>query len=248
MNAELAALERNKTWSLATLPPGHKLITSKWVFKTKYNPNGTMERLKAILIALATAKEWPLHQLDINNAFLHGYIDEEIYMSRPEVYHKGNSPSTILSLKASFDKKFTIKDLDLAKYFLCIELCKTKHGIHLNQRKYILDLLSDNGLTRSKLATFPLLTQLKLSLNKGTSLSDEGSYRRLVVGRLLYLTMTRPNISYAVQHLSQFVYAPNDVHMQATTHLLKYLKGTILKGLFYPIQPHKQMTGLSDAD
>ncbi|GKB71280.1 ribonuclease H-like domain-containing protein [Tanacetum coccineum] len=132
-----------------------------------------------ILIALATAKQWPLHQLDINNAFLHSYIDEDIYMVPPEGYTKastgqhdyaffvkaqgetfavvlvyvddmlltGNSQSKIFSLKNSLDKKFTIKDLGLAKYFLGIELCKTDTGMHLNQRKYILDLLTDAGLT-----------------------------------------------------------------------------------------------------
>ncbi|GKF15169.1 retrovirus-related pol polyprotein from transposon TNT 1-94 [Tanacetum coccineum] len=159
----------------------------------------------------------------------------------------GNSSSTIFGLKAALDQKFTIKDLELAKYFLGIELCNTETGTHLNKRKYILDLLSDVGLTGSKPTTFPLPTQLKLSLDKRTPLLDAGSYRRLV-GRLLYLTMTIPYISYVVQHLSQFVSTPKYVHMQASTHLLKYVKGTISKGLFYPVQPHLQMTGFSNAD
>ncbi|GKF33438.1 NSP-interacting kinase 1-like protein [Tanacetum coccineum] len=109
----------------------------------------------------------------------------------------GNSQSEILSLKNSLDKKFTIKDLGLAKYFLGIELCKTDTGMHLNQRKYILDLLTDVGLTGAKPSPFPLPTQLRLSLDKGTPLKDAGVYRRLI-GRLLYLTMTRPYISYVV--------------------------------------------------
>lgn len=117
----------------------------------------------------------------------------------------------------------------------------------MNQRKYILDLLTDAGLTAAKPNPSPLPTNLKLSLDKGTPLSNPGAYRRLV-GRLLYLTMTRPDISYAVQHLSQFVSSPKDVHMQAALHLLKYLKGTASKGLFYPIQPHLQVTGFTDAD
>ncbi|GJT09694.1 retrovirus-related pol polyprotein from transposon TNT 1-94 [Tanacetum coccineum] len=221
-----------------------------------------------VLIALATAKQWPLHQLDVNNAFLHGYVNEEIYMVPPEGYTKaspgqvyklivlvyvddmlitGNSALEVLKLKQNLDEKFTIKDLGQAKYFLGIELFKTDTGMHLNQRKYILDLLSDAGLTAAKPSSFPLPTQLKLSFDKGTPLSDAGIYRKLV-GRLLYLTMTRLDISYDVQHLSQFVSAPKDVHMQATIHLLKYLKGTISKGLFYPVQPHLQMTGFSDAD
>ncbi|GKE58366.1 NSP-interacting kinase 1-like protein [Tanacetum coccineum] len=112
----------------------------------------------------------------------------------------GNSQSEILNLKSSLDNKFTIKDLGLVKYFLGIELCKTDTGMHINQRKYILDLLTDAGLTGAKPSPFPLPTQLKLSLDKGTPFKDAGVYKRLV-GRLLYLTMTRPDISYAVQHL-----------------------------------------------
>nr|GEZ61604.1 hypothetical protein [Tanacetum cinerariifolium]GEZ62660.1 hypothetical protein [Tanacetum cinerariifolium] len=120
MEAELAALERNETWIVTELPPGHKPITFKWVYKTEYKPTGVVDRLKArlevkgfnqkegldykhtfypvaklatvrVLIALATAKQWPLHQLDINNAFLHGYINEEIYMVPPEGYTKASA-------------------------------------------------------------------------------------------------------------------------------------------------------------
>ncbi|GKD19586.1 retrovirus-related pol polyprotein from transposon TNT 1-94, partial [Tanacetum coccineum] len=277
-------------------------------YKHTFSPVAKLATVR-VLIAIATAKQWPLHQLDINNAFLHGYIDEEIYMLPPKGYTKakpgqvcklnrslyglkqasrqwnqeltrflvekgyeqskqdyslfvkvkgdsftaalvyvddvlitGNTPTEIDTLKKSLDDKFTIKDLGLAKYFLGIEICHTSTGTHLNQRKYILDLLTDAGLTATKPNPSPLPTNLKLSLDKGVP-----AYRRLV-GRLLYLIMTRPDISYVVQHLSQFVSSPKDVHLQAAIHLLKYLKGTASKGLFYPIQPHLQVTGFNDKE
>ena len=113
MNQELHALESNHTWVMTTLPRGKKALTSKWVYKTKYKPDGTVDRHNArlvirgfeqlkgknykhtfspvaklttvrLFIALSTARGWPLHQLDINNAFLHGFIDEEVYMLPPE--------------------------------------------------------------------------------------------------------------------------------------------------------------------
>ncbi|GKF99269.1 retrovirus-related pol polyprotein from transposon TNT 1-94, partial [Tanacetum coccineum] len=139
---------------------------------------------------------------------------------------------------------FALDENSWVVIFLGIEICRTSTGTYLNQRKYILDLLTDTRLTAAKAKEFPLPTQLKLSLNKGNSLKDPSAYRRLV-GRLLYLTMTRPDISYAVQHLSQFVSSPKDTHMQAALHLLKYLKGTVSKGLFYPIQSHLKLTGFS---
>ena len=117
MDHELTASEQNHTWILTSLPQGKKALTSKWVYKTKYKADGSVERHKArlvirgfeqvkdkdykhtfspvaklttvrVFIALATAKSWPLHQLDINNAFLHGYLDEEVYMVPPEGYTK----------------------------------------------------------------------------------------------------------------------------------------------------------------
>ncbi|GKF30726.1 retrovirus-related pol polyprotein from transposon TNT 1-94 [Tanacetum coccineum] len=120
-------------------------------------------------------------------------------------------------------------------------------GTHLNQMKYILDLLNDAGLIAAKLVASPMPTNLKLSLGKGNSLSNPEAYRRLV-RRLLYLTMTRPDISYVVQHLSQFVSAPTGLHMQVGHHLLRYLKVSVGKGLFYLVQPHLHITGFSDAD
>ncbi|XP_057249409.1 uncharacterized protein LOC130590847 [Beta vulgaris subsp. vulgaris] len=112
MDKEILALEKNDTWSLTSLPAGKKAIASKWIFKIKFNPNGTVERYKARLVAvgyqqvagkdythtfspvakiatvrvvvsLATAKGWPLCQLDINNAFLHGFLEEEVFMKPP---------------------------------------------------------------------------------------------------------------------------------------------------------------------
>lgn len=112
MDEEIQALEKNATWVLTDLPLGKQAIDSKWVFKTKLKPDGNIERLKArlvargdkqlkvkdykntfspvakfttvrILIAIAAMKDWKLHQLDINIAFLHGYMEEEIYMKPP---------------------------------------------------------------------------------------------------------------------------------------------------------------------
>ena len=116
MDKEIQALENNHTWDVTNLPPGKLPIGCKWVYKVKFNPDGSVERYKArlvakgytqrkgldfletfslvaksvsvrVLIALAVAKSWPLHQLDINNAFLHGDLDEEVYMTLPPGFH-----------------------------------------------------------------------------------------------------------------------------------------------------------------
>ncbi|GKA17682.1 retrovirus-related pol polyprotein from transposon TNT 1-94 [Tanacetum coccineum] len=91
MQDELNALEKNHTWELTSLPAGHKAISSKWVYKIKYKATVAIDKYKARLVIRATAKGWQLHQLDINNAFLHGFIDEDIYMQPPAGYN-GASP------------------------------------------------------------------------------------------------------------------------------------------------------------
>nr|GEV03095.1 hypothetical protein [Tanacetum cinerariifolium] len=235
MNKELKDLKKNTTRTLTKLPSGHKAITSKWVYKTKFKPIGIIERLKARLV------DYSLFVKVQGDSFTAALVYADI------VLITGNTAIEIDSLKKSLDDKFTIKDLGLAKYFLGIAICHTSTGTHLNQRKYILDHLTDASLTAAKPNLSHLPTNLKLTLNKGVPFSDPAAYRRLV-GRLLYLRMTRPDISYVVQHLSQFVSSPKDVHLSAAIHLLKYFKGNASKGMFYPIQPHLQVTGFTDAD
>lgn len=93
----------------------------------------------------------------------------------------------------------------------------------------------------------PLPQGLKLSLDHGNPTPDPEAYRRLI-SKLLYLTMTRPDISYAIQHLSQLLSAPKDVHMNVAIHVLRYLKGTISTRLFYHGQENLKLTGFSYAD
>jgi len=116
----------------------------------------------------------------------------------------GDDAAGITKLKQSLHTAFTIKDLGLARYFLGVEIARSSQGTLLNQRKYVLDILTDVGLIGAKPARFPLPKGLHLSTDVGNILRQPDSYRRLV-GRLLYLTLTRPDISYAVQHLSQFL-------------------------------------------
>jgi len=109
----------------------------------------------------------------------------------------GSDTLGIIQLKQDLHQAFTIKDLGLARYCLSIGISWSKSGTLLNQRKYVLNILSDVGLTRAKPAKFPLPKGLKLSIEKGNVLTDPEPYRR-VIGRLLYLTLTRPDVSYAV--------------------------------------------------
>lgn len=123
------------------------------------------------------------------------------------------------------DDSFKIKDLGQLHYFLGIEAFRNPSGINLCQRKYTLEILKENGFLEAKPAKTPCNTGQKLTISDGTLLDNPEVYRRLV-GKLLYLTNTRPNICYDVQQLSQFVDKPRDTHLTAAHRVLRYLKGS----------------------
>ncbi|CAL8998681.1 unnamed protein product [Prunus brigantina] len=342
MRSELEALTSNNTWTLTTLPPGKQPIGCKWVYKIKHRSDGSIERYKArlvakgytqtegidyhdtfsptakmitvrCLLAIAAAQSWSLSQLDVNNAFLHGDLHEEIYMSPPpglrrqgenivcrlnkslyglkqasrqwfakfteavlaagfiqskadyslftckkgtsftalliyvdDILITGNDQKAISSLKQFLQSRFKIKDLGDLKYFLGIEVSRSKQGICISQRKYTLDILKDSGILGAKPVAFPMEQGTKLS-DAGDLLKDPSQFRRLV-GRLIYLTITRPDITYAVHVLSRFMHAPRMPHMEAALRILKYLKNAPGQGLFFPAGNNLKLQAYCDSD
>ncbi|KAL0366872.1 UNVERIFIED_CONTAM: Retrovirus-related Pol polyprotein from transposon RE2 [Sesamum radiatum] len=266
-----------------------------------------------LFLSIATTKIGPLFLLDINNAFLHGHLDEEVYMDILEGY-MGAQPGQVCRLKRSLyglkqasrqwnlelttklldygftqstndnclflwctktdfvallvyvddilltgalegsliavkqllDKLFTIKDLGSAKYFLCLELARSSHGLHVTQHKYLEDILRDASMLDAKPASTPFPSRLHLTCEEDALLHCPDKYRRLV-GRLLYLGFTRPNFSFPVQKLSQYMQHPRASHWDAALHVLRYLKGTCNLGLFFPSCNSLQLSAYSDA-
>ncbi|XP_047309512.1 uncharacterized mitochondrial protein AtMg00810-like [Impatiens glandulifera] len=159
----------------------------------------------------------------------------------------GNDYEEIKKIKHMIDTKFPIKDLGNAKFFLGLEIVQNDLGIYVNQRKYILDLLHDSGLMGCKPTNTPMIKGIKFEDENQDILCDPSKYRR-VIGRLLYLNYTRPDIAYVVQQLSQFMQKPLLCHWNAALYLVKYLKGTTSLGLFYPYENDSSIIAYSDSD
>ncbi|XP_021761206.1 uncharacterized protein LOC110726045 [Chenopodium quinoa] len=123
-----------------------------------------------------------------------------------------------------------MKDLGGLKYFLGIELDHSSSGLFLCQRKYTLDIISETGLLGAKPSGFPIEQNHKLGLASGELLEDPKVYRRLV-GRLIYLAVTRPDLAYSMHILSQFMQEPRIEHWEAALRVVRYLKGTPGQGI-----------------
>ncbi|GKB75214.1 putative RNA-directed DNA polymerase [Tanacetum coccineum] len=266
------------------------------------------------LLAVVVKKEWVINQLDVNNAFLHGDLNEEVYMKLPQGFAKenetrvcrlnkslyglkqtsrnwyqkftssllelgfkqckadyslfifkkdacfvaaliyvddvimvGNEVKKIQHTKEELDKCFSNKNLGVLKYFLGIEVARTPEGLVLSQRKYIMDILKDCGFQGCRPSLFPFKQNLILDKRDKEPKVDAGRYRCLV-GRLLYLQATRPDIAYFVNVLSQFVADPRHSHIDAAHQVLRYLKGTAGQGILLPQDGGCNLTAYCDSD
>ncbi|XP_038683083.1 uncharacterized mitochondrial protein AtMg00810-like [Tripterygium wilfordii] len=159
----------------------------------------------------------------------------------------GTSNTLIQSIKDHLHSCFKIKDLGSLKYFLGLEITRSNSGLMVTQRKYALDLLHDSNFLDAKPLASPTELNTHLSIQSGTLLPDVGLYRRLI-GRLTYLTLTRPDVSYAVHHLSQFLHAPTDQHLNAAYRVLRYIKSCPGQGIFFPSTHSSALRAYCDTD
>ena len=140
-----------------------------------------------------------------------------------------------------------MKDLGELRYFLGIEIIRTEEGIWLSQRQYALDMLSKYGMADCKPISMPLDQNLKLQADEGQVLEDVTMYRK-IVGSLIYLTISRPDLSYVVGLESQFMQLPRKPHLDAVRRTLRYVSATLDYALFYEASMELQLYGYTDAD
>lgn len=159
----------------------------------------------------------------------------------------GASISVVSELKVHLNNVFKLKDLGSLKYFLGLEIARSSKGIFLSQRHYALQIVEDVGLLASKPSPLPMDPNIKLLAFVGDLLSDPTQYRR-IVGRLLYLTMTRPDITFVVHRLSQFVSQPRRPYLTAIFQLIQYLKGISGQDIFLQSSSSFQIRAFCDAD
>lgn len=162
----------------------------------------------------------------------------------------GNDLAEIKRTKTDLHDHFNISDLGELRYFLGIEMAKTKEGLYLGQHKYALDIIKTAKMLDCKPTQTPCTLNNKQSKNTITTvvpLDDPQIYRSLV-GKLVYLTVTRPDITYTVNALSQKMSAPTNLDMQAGFRMIRYVKGSLGTGLHFSSSSTKRMAAYSDSD
>jgi histone deacetylase 1/2 len=153
------------------------------------------------------------------------------------------------ALLKDLEKDFALEDLGDLHYFLGIEVNHLGDGLLMSQERYAIDILRRAGMDRSKPVETPLSTSERLSAIEGVNLGakDSTKYRSLV-GALQYLTLTRPDISFAVNKVCQFLHSPTTVHWSAVKRILRYVNGTLNMGLKIGKSTSMLVSAFSDAD
>lgn len=234
------------------LPPGFD----------KDKKNGTVCRLKKALYGLKQSpRAWfgRFTKAVLQQGYMQAHTDHTLFYRHKDgkstilivyvddIILTGNDTMEMKRLKTRLASEFEIKDLGSLRYFLGMEVARNKKGISVTQRKYVLDLLKETGMLGSKPVDTPMDSTTKLGDKKDGTPVDTGRYQRLV-GKLIYLSHTRPDIAFAVSVVSQYMHAPCEEHMEAVLRILKYLKGSPGKGLFFSKNETRSIEGFTDAD
>jgi len=158
----------------------------------------------------------------------------------------GDDSQYIAFVKQRLNEKILMSDLGPLRYFLGLEVTSTPGGIFLSQEKYTQELISRAALTDHRTADTPMELGVHLKPIDGAPLADPTRYCQLV-GSLVYLGITRPDITHSVHILSQFVLAPTQLHYAHLLRVLRYLRGTTSRRLFFPRSSSLQLQAYSDA-
>ncbi|CAL4187015.1 unnamed protein product, partial [Meganyctiphanes norvegica] len=342
---EIKALKLNKTYNIVKLPPGCTPIGNRWIFSVKIDPNGSYRyksRLVAqgfsqtpginytdtfaptarmttirIIINIAVQEGFPVHQMDVNNAYLNSNLDFDVYMRQPEGFveqginytcklNKGlyglkqsgflwndmivnffkslnltqsqndmclfvriqndeklfvilyvddlivvaSSMTILTEFKSKFSKKFKVKDMGQIRWFLGMQFVVSNSHISINQSLYTQNILQRFNMSDCNPRNIPCdLSVYSLLTTESEPCEDPTAFRELI-GSLIYLHMgTRPDLTFIISLLSQFMSSPKKIHMKLALGVLRYLKTHLHYELKYvKCQDGLNVIGYSDSD
>eukprot|EP00253_Pinus_taeda_P033721 PITA_33721 len=236
-------------------------------FEETFSPIARLEAIRMFL-ALSIFQKFKVFQMDVKSAFLNGDLEEEVYIEQPDGFILGNDPKLVWRLKkALYDdiifgineeamsqsfslvmqKEFEMSLLGELTCFLGLQIKQNEGGIFLSQTKYLKHILKKYGMEDAKPVCTPMVTGCSLSANDESTAVHQQTYRSMI-GSLLYITGTRPDIMHAVGIVGRFQANPKETHLQAVKRIFKYLQGTQNYGLWYPRYTDITLHAYTDAD
>ncbi|KAH9673511.1 Integrase catalytic domain-containing protein [Citrus sinensis] len=224
--------------------PNHVYKLLKALYGLKQAPRAWYDRLKNFLLE----NDFSMGKADTTLFVKHKnqdilivqiYVDDIIFGSTNELLCK--------EFSSCMSKEFEMSMMGELKYFLGLQIKQNEEGIFINQAKYVKDLLKRFGIDDSKTKNTPMSTTTKLDKDEKSKEVDIKMYRGMI-GSLLYLTASRPDIMFSVCLCARFQSCPKESHLLAVKRIFRYLSGTIDIGLWYPRGTHIDLTCFSDAD
>ncbi|GJT60850.1 putative RNA-directed DNA polymerase [Tanacetum coccineum] len=240
MKEEYDALMKNGKWSLVPRASNTNVVDGKWVYRLKRDKNGAITHYKARLVAKVF---WQQPSIDFHKTFSpvvnSTTIRAVLSLAAPRAWFERLS-------KALFDLGFKGSKMDpslfiyshgdtllyilISGHLTTYWVLKLLSGILLSQKKYILELLQSASLSNCNLVSSPMVTSSSLSLDYSTAFSNPVKYQQ-VVGSLQYVTLSWPNIAFAVNKVCQYMHALTENHWSAAKRILRYLHGTVEHGI-----------------
>ena len=274
-----------------------------------------METIR-LVVALSAQRGWTIYQLDVKSAFLHGKLNEEIFVEQPcgyvqkgneqkiyklkkalcglkqaprawysrikayflkegfekcdyehtlfiktnkegkvlivslyvdDLIFTGNDELMFIEFKHSMKHEFDMTDLGKMRYFLSLEVFQKSDGVFISQKKYALEVLHRFGMDRSNSICNPIVPGFKFVKDEGGAKVDKTYYKQ-VVGSLMYLKATRPDMMFVVSIISRYMENPTELHLQTAKRVLRYLQGTFGFGIFYRKRGDDELVAYTDSD
>ena len=190
-------------------------------------------------ITARSNQSWFIRITTTHTIFVLVYVDD--------ILVTGCNNERVQTIINQLNKSFTLKDLSEVNYFLGIQVRHTTEGLHLSKTKYIKDLLCKAKMKFAKSSGTPMTSGLKLSAY-GSDPVENGQLYRSIVGALQYVTITRPEISYCVNRMCQFMQNPLESYWKSIKRILRHLSGTLDYGLHLRRSSQLNLVGFCDAD
>nr|GEZ76008.1 hypothetical protein [Tanacetum cinerariifolium] len=261
---------KKQVWTLVDLPYGKRAIETKWIYRNKKDKRGIMVRNKAMLItqgytqeegidydvvfapvtkieairlflAYASFKDFVVYQMDVKRAFLYGKIEEEVYVCQPLGFEDPEFPDRVYKVEKAL---YGLHQAPRAWYETLSTYLLEKE---FHRDKYVDEILKKLGFSIVKIASTPMETSKPLMKDENVEGVVVYLYTSMI-GSLMYLTSSRPDIMFLVYACARFQVIPKVSHLHAVKRIFRYLKGQLKLGLWYPKDLPSNLEAYTDSD